>query len=260
MNTIARLVTSLIAILGTLMLACSARAADAEKPSPANAKIKVVILVGGHGFDQAGFDKFWSGYDDIDSHIWKGSPYSVFDDVSQFKDDVIVMYNLSDGMTEKQKQNFLTLLERGTGLVVWHHALADCQDWPEFEKIAGAKFWLKPGQRGGVQVPGSGTGFGKVKMHIADPDHPITKGMSDFEVTDEPYHHQTFCEGIRVLVSTDHPQSDKAIAWVHQFGKARVFGYQSGHDAQAWTNDGFRRVMGQGIRWAGGRLPGAEKK
>ncbi len=91
-------------------------------------------------------------------------------------------------------------------------------------------------------------------------DHPITKGLRDFEVADETYNQQTFCDGIHVLVSTDHPRSDKTIAWVHQYGKARVFGFQSGHDAKVWTDDSFRRLMGQGIRWAGGRLPGAEKK
>jgi len=31
-----------------------------------------------------------------------------------------------------------------------------------------------------------------------------------------------------------------------------------GHDAKVWTNDSFRRLMAQGIRWAGGRLPGAQ--
>jgi type 1 glutamine amidotransferase len=260
MNNNVRFPKSLAGVVCALALASSALAADGEKPAPSHAKIKVLILVGGHEFDQASFDKFWSGYDDIDSRIWKGSPYTAFDDISQFKEDVIVMYNLSSGMTEKQKQNFLKLLERGVGLVVWHHALANCQDWPEFEKIAGAKFWLNPGERNGVQIARSGTGGGKVKMHIEDPNHPITKGMSDFEVADETYNHQTFCDGIHVLVSTDHPQSDKTIAWVHRYGKARVFGCQSGHDAKVWTNDSFRRLMAQGIRWAGSRLPDADGK
>jgi type 1 glutamine amidotransferase len=251
---------SVAVIASVLALVCSAHAADGEKPAPANAKTNVLILVGGHGFDQTSFDAFWSGYDEIDSRIWQGSPYAAFDDIGQFKADVIIMYNLSSGMTEQQRQNFLKLLERGVGLVVWHHALANCQDWPEFEKIAGARFWLQPGERNGVQVARSGTGGGTVKLHIEDPNHPITKGLSDFEITDEPYNQQTFGDDIHVLVSTDHPQSDKAIAWVRQYGKARVFGFQSGHDAAVWTNDSFRRLMAQGIRWAGGRVPDAEKK
>ena len=63
-------------VVCVLAMATPVFAAETEKPVPAKAKIKVVILVGGHGFDQASFDKFWSGYDDIDSRIWKGSPYT----------------------------------------------------------------------------------------------------------------------------------------------------------------------------------------
>ena len=116
-------------------------------------------------------------------------------------------------------------------------------------------------RRGGTPVGTAAiTGGGKLKMHIEDSNHPITKGISDFELADETYNHQTFYDGIHVLVSTGYPRSDKTIAWVHQYGKARVFGYQSGHDAKVWTNDSFRHLMGQGIHWASGRLPGAEKR
>ena len=237
-----------------LSLAATVQAAEGDGPAKAAEKVKVVILVGGHGYDQRGFETLWNGLDGLTWEVWKGAPYTVFDDICQFKYDAIVMYNLSSGMTETQKKNFLALLDKGVGLVVWHHALANCQDWPEFEKIAGGKFWLAPGQRNGVQVPRSGTGFGKVKMSIADMKHPITKGMTGFEVEDEPYNAQTFCDGIQVLVTGDHPRSDKQIAWVHSYAKARVFGYQSGHDAKAWTNDGFRKLLNRGILWVAGRL------
>jgi len=61
--------------------------------------------------------------------------------------------------------------------------------------------------------------------------------------------------GEEALVSTDHPSSDKPIAWVHNYRRARVFGYQSGHDAKAWTKKSFRQLMARGIRWTAGRLP-----
>jgi type 1 glutamine amidotransferase len=226
--------------------------------APATKKVKVLILIGGHGFDQVAFDKFWRNFRDLACDTWKGSPYTAFDDINQFPFDVILMYNLSSGITERQKQNFLKLLDKGVGLVVWHHALANCQDWSEFEKIVGARFWLQAGERDGVKVPGSGTGWGKVKSHIEDPNHPITRGLADFVVEDEPYNRQTFRKNIRVLVTTDFPASDKILAWVHRYGKARVFGYQSGHDARVWTNESFQRLMGRGIRWAAGRRPESE--
>ncbi len=235
------------------MLLLATAIQDAEGGT-AEERIKVVILVGGHGYDERGFGELWSNFDTIASEVWKGAPYTAFDDISDFKYDVIVMYNLSSGITDTQKQNFLRLLDRGVGLVVWHHALANCQGWPEFETIAGGKFWMEPGERNGVEIPKSGTGFGMVKMHIEDPDHAITKGITDFEIEDEPYNHQTFGDDIHVLVTADHPRSDKQIAWVHKYGKARVLGYQSGHDVRAWTNKSFQRFMAQGIRWVAGHL------
>jgi type 1 glutamine amidotransferase len=235
-----------------LLLPTPAQSAEGEKTE---GKIQVLILVGGHGYDERGFTQLWNGFGDIASEVWNGDPYTAFDDITEFRYDVIVMYNLSSGITDTQKQNFLKLLDKGVGLVVWHHALANCQDWPEFERIAGAKFWLQQGKRNGVEVPRSGTGFGRIRIHIEDPDHVITKGMTDFEIEDEPYNHQTFCDDIHVLVTADHPSSDKQIAWVHNYAKARVLGLQSGHDARAWTNKSFRQFMAQGIRWAAGRLP-----
>jgi hypothetical protein len=237
-----------------LAVGTTVQAADGAGEAKTAEKIKVVILVGGHGYDERGFETLWNSLDGLAWEVWKGAPYTVFDDISQFKYDVIVMYNLSSGMTDTQKKNFLTLLDNEIGLVVWHHALANCQDWPEFEKIAGGKFWLAPGERNGAQVPRSGTGFGTVKMRIEDPNHPITQGMTDFEIEDEPYNGQTFCDGIRVLVTGDHPRSDKQIAWIQTYGKARVFGYQSGHDAKAWSNPSFQKLMTRGILWVAGRL------
>lgn len=237
-----------------LCLAATAPAAENAGDAKPVKPLNVVILVGGHGYDESGFETLWKGLDGLAAQVWQGAPYTAFDDISRFPYDVIVMYNLSSGMTETQKQNFLALLERGVGLVVWHHALANCQDWPEFEKIAGGKFWMAAGERHGVQVPRSGTGFGIVKMHIEDPQHPITKGLADFEIEDEPYNTQTFWDGIHVLVTGDHPRSDKPIAWVNRYGKGRVFSYQSGHDAKAWKNPAFQHLLQRGIQWVAGRL------
>jgi len=136
---------------------------------------------------------------------------------------------------------------------VWHHALADCQNWPEFEKIAGCKFWMKPGVKDGKKIGKSGTGHAIYEMKIANTDHPITKGMKDFKIQDESYNKQTFAKGINVLVTTDHPKSDKPIAWTVDYKGAKIFGYQGGHDVRAWTNPGHRRLLGNGIRWVAGR-------
>ncbi|MDP6044665.1 MAG: ThuA domain-containing protein, partial [Phycisphaerae bacterium] len=221
---------------------------------PAIKPLKVVILVGGHGYDKKNFEKAWGGHADITCEVWKGKPYTVFDDISKFDYDVILMYNLSSGITDKQKTNFLALLKKGVGLVVWHHAMANCQNWPGFEKIAGCKYWLRPGEKECGKVGKSGYAHDRYQMKIAKIDHPITKGMKDFEIDDESYYKQTFAKDhMKVLITTKHPKSDKAIAWTNDYKGAKIFGYQGGHDAKAWTNPGHRRLLGNGIRWVAGR-------
>ena len=237
-------------------LPAEVKAKAKAKPTTAAAKtkpLKVVILVGGHGYDKKNFHKAWGGHKDIQCEVWKGSPYTVFNDISKFDYDVILMFNLTSAITDTQKANFLKLLAKGVGLVVWHHALANCQNWPEFEKIAGCKFWLKPGVKDGKKIPKSTVGHTRYKIQIANTDHPITKGMKDFEIQGEWYGKQTFADGLDVLVTTDHPASDKPIAWTVNYQGAKIFGYQSGHDVKVWPHPGPRRLLGNGIRWVAGR-------
>ena len=237
-------------VLTVLVSVTFALAAEtAKKP------IRVAILVGGHGYDKKNFDKAWGGHEDIKCEVWPGKPYTIFDDIKDFKYDVILFYNLSSGITDTQKENFLTLLKNGMGLVVWHHSLANCQNWPEFEKIAGCRFWMKPGTRAdGTKVPKSGTGHDVYKMKIEDRNHPITKGLEDFEIKDESYNKQTFTKDIHILVTTDHKKSDRPIAWVHEYSGARVAGFQCGHDARAWKNPAHRQILSNSIRWVARRI------
>jgi len=259
-NNFFAVVTAAFLLAFFLPLALSSAEPDEAAAAPRDGEpVKVVIVVGGHGYDTENFPKAWGGHPDIACTIWEGDPYSLFDDIAGFEYDVILMYNFSSGITDAQKANFLALLGRGVGLVVWHHALANCQNWPEFEMIAGCRFWLEDWVRdSGEEVKRGTTGFAKMKMDIADPGHPITRGMTGFEIEDETYCGQTFVKGIDVLVATDHPQSDRAIAWCHPYASSRVFGFQSGHDARAWTNPGHRRLLSNGIRWVAGRLDSAE--
>ena len=123
-----RKTTITITAFALIVIVISTSLAPGAEPAPK--PIKVAILVGGHGYDKKNFEKAWGGHEDIECEVWPGKPYTIFDDISDFKYDVVLMYNLSSGITDTQKKNFLALLKKGMGLVVWHHALANCQNWP----------------------------------------------------------------------------------------------------------------------------------
>ena len=227
-----------------------------DRPDPAR-KVRAVVVTGGHGFDERNFRKLFDGHADIAYVLAPQKDHSeLFEDVSGWKHDVIVLYNMTQRISERRQRNFLTLLEKGVGVVAMHHTVAAFQDWAEFKRIIGVKFHLRPYEEGGVKRPGSAAGHGPpLRIHVEDPDHPITKGISDFQVQDETYRRQSFAVGNHLLLSTDHKANDKPVAWVRTYGKARVFTIQLGHDKNVYLDRNCQRIVAQGIRWAAGRLP-----
>ena len=103
--------------------------------------------------------------------------------------DVVVFYDMwVQGFTPSEQQAFVALLKRGIGVVALHHTLAAHQTWPEYEKIIGGKYQLQARVVDGKEVPGSTYDHDQeVAVHIADTDHPITRGMKDFQIHDETY-------------------------------------------------------------------------
>ena len=71
---------------------------------------------------------------------------------------------------------------------------------------------------------------------------------------DETYEMASAGEENEILLTTDHPECMKTIAWTRTFGRARVFCLQSGHDDQTFVEPNFREVLRRGIGWAAGRL------
>jgi type 1 glutamine amidotransferase len=57
-----------------------------------------------------------------------------------------------------------------------------------------------------------------------------------------------------VLLTLDHAQSMRAIAWTRQYKQSRVVCLQSGHDNQTWQNEQFGSFVQRGILWCAGRL------
>ena len=93
-----------------------------------------------------------------------------------------------------------------------------------------------------------------VHVDIVDPQHPTTQGLNPWEMVDEIYIMADPGEDSELLLTTDHPESMKMLAWARQYKNARVFCCQSGHDDQVFSDPNFRRVISQGIRWLAGRI------
>jgi len=248
--TLAGLAVIAVALLATPILTGAGEAAKADKP------IKAVVLTGGHGFQQKPFVAMFDAMDGIEAtHVALKDHSEVFEDVSDWPYDAIVLYNMTQRISEKRQKNFLALLDKGVGLVVLHHAMAAWQGWPEFRKIAGGQFLLKPTTIDGVQYGKSGWKEGlDYTVHVTDTNHPVTRGVKDFEIHDETYCRYWVSPKTHVILTTDEKTSDKAIGWAHTYKGAKVCYLINGHDGKAYANPSYRRLIQNAILWTAGRM------
>jgi hypothetical protein len=175
------------------------------------------------------------------------------------KYDVIVLYDMVQAISENQKQSLLRLLkEQGKGLVGLHHCIGDYQEWPEFRCILGGRYYLSNRTEEGMEFhQGEFYHDQKFTVQIADPEHPITQGLKDFEINDETYKGFYVNPGVKELLRVNHPKSAPVIGWTNQYGKARVAYIQLGHGPPAFANPNYRHLILNAIRWAAGqkRIP-----
>ena len=224
------------------------------KPLPAEPEkpIKAVVITGGHGFEHDPFFSLFKGNIDIEYVEAEQKDHSeIFEDISGWDYDVIVLYNMTQNISPQRQENFINLLEKqGVGLLAMHHMMGAFQNWPEYRKITGGKYYLKATEENRASTYKHDI---DLNVHIANTSHPITRGMSDFQIHDEGYKHCDFEKNNKVLLTTEHPDCDKTICWVRRYGKARVCGLMLGHDSVAYANPNFRQIIARSIRWSAGR-------
>jgi len=229
------------------------RAAAAE---PAKEKIRVIVTTGGHDFARKDFFAMWDSLEGIAYREGKLEKSAEAFATENLKDcDVLVTYDMAQKITDDQKAAFLDFLKRGGGLVALHHSIGSWQNWPDYARIIGVRFFTKPATYEGREYPKSGYKHDvDFRIHIADSKHPITEGMNDFDIHDETYKGCFVDPKVHVLLTTDDPTTDKIIGGTREEGKARVAFIQLGHDGKAYANPNFKKIVERAVRWAAGRI------
>jgi type 1 glutamine amidotransferase len=219
-------------------------------------ELKVVVVTGGHAFEREPFFEMMDSIEEITyTEAVQKDHSELFEDISNWKYDVIVFYSMTQEISEKRKKNFLKLLNQGVGVVALHHTMCSFQQWPEFKKIIGTKYYTKDIIEDGVMCKaGSYEHDIDMAIRVRDKLHPITEGMSDFPIHDEGYKNCWFDQGNYVLLTTDHASSDETVGWVRRYGKSKICTIQLGHDSQAYENRNYRRLVKRAILWTAGRL------
>jgi len=246
-------------LMGALLLllgyVCSCSRFQQQPVRERQGKIKVVVVTAGHGFKKEPFLALFDGYDDIEYATAQQKDHSeIFEDISNWNYDVMVLFNMTQQISPKRQQNFVKLLEQGVGVVALHHSIAAFQKWGEYRKIIGGKYYLNDMVEDGIMhKAGEYKHDLNFSIQVKDREHPITHGMSDFTIFDETYKNCVFQIDNHVLLTTNHPTSDEPVGWVRRYGRAKVFYLQMGHGPSAYANANYRRLIARAIRWCAGR-------
>jgi type 1 glutamine amidotransferase len=241
--------------LGLILSALLSATALRAEPPAGQGKVRVLLTVGGHGFEAQPFYAMFDAMPDV-SYAKATLPKDagLLKPGLEKQYDVLVRYDMVGGVKPEQEKALAELLKRGIGLVALHHNLAAHSRWPEYRKIIGGQFILEPCEIDGKHYAPSlwreGQTYG---VTVADKDHPITRGLKDFIIQDENYKGYYTDPSVTVLLKTDAPNSNPELAWVHEYGKSRVFYLMLGHGHTAYENPNYRELVHRGILWAAGR-------
>jgi hypothetical protein len=239
---------AVLTLVISLLASWSFGAGQAGNPA---GKIRVLLVTGGHDFEKEAFLKVFEDNPDIVfRHVEHPNAHSLLKADAARQYDVLVLYDMHQEISDEAKADFLARLKEGKGLVVLHHAIASYQQWPEYAKIIGARYYLEPTVVDGVQKPRSVYQHGvQIKVHVADPRHPVVRGLHDYVIHDETYKLFDVADNCHALLTTDEPLSNKVIAWAKTYAGARVVYLQSGHDHFAYENPNYQQFVRQAIRW-----------
>lgn len=153
---------------------------------------------------------------------------------------------------EKALENLEGFVRDGGGLVLVHFACGAFQEFKDrFVKLAG-RVW-DPQLR--AHDP-----YGQFTVRITDHKHPITRGLEDFETTDELYTCLAGEVPVRILAVARSrvDGKDYPMAFVLEVGKGRVFHCVLGHDTQALESGRVQELYRRAVLWCAGRRDGAD--
>ncbi|GAB4108576.1 MAG: ThuA domain-containing protein [Phycisphaeraceae bacterium] len=165
--------------------------------------------------------------------------------------DLIVPVWTMGEISNEQWQGLDRAVRDGAGVAGFHGGMIDSfRTNTEYQWMTGAQWVSHPGNCDA-----------SYEVRIADPEHPITKGLSDFTLDKTEQYYCHFDPGVHVLCTTTFtgefgdaslykPGTVMPYAWTKTWGKGKVFGACWGHTYQDFDEPTAREIVRRGMHWA----------
>lgn len=174
----------------------------------------------------------------------------------------VILQNVTMSTIEPDEfQGLRQAVERGTGLAGWHGGIADSyRNNSDYLHLIGGQFAAHPGKPADERTGEQADNYVPYTVNIAPSaaDHPITRGLDDFDLVTEQYWvlHDDY---IDVLATTTHPVRPggpwsrpvtSPAVWTRQWGSGRVFVSTPGHRVEVLEHPSVRTIIERGLLWA----------
>jgi type 1 glutamine amidotransferase len=147
----------------------------------------------------------------------------------------------------------------GTGLAGWHGGIADSyRASSDYLHLIGGQFACHPAKPADERSGQQSDYFIPYRVEVQRGDHPVTRGIDDFDLVTEQYWVLTDAYN-DVLATTTlaardgdpwrRPVTSPAI-WTREWGKGRVFVCTPGHDLDVLAVPQVTTVIERGLVWA----------
>jgi hypothetical protein len=208
--------------------------------------LRVPVLIGGHAFET----QFFKLFEDAGIKATAGDHADLAGQWFLKDADVLVLYDMKDDIPEAARAALKKWVEGGKGVVALHHSIVDFTAWPWwYEEVTGGKYFIAADP---VHGASENSGVEEMGVKVVKP-HPVTAGVKDFRIKDEPYRKMWRSPKVEVLAETDSAKNDRPVVYVGPWAKSRVVYIQLGHDRNAFEHPEYQRLVRNAVRWAAGR-------
>ncbi|MDQ0680675.1 type 1 glutamine amidotransferase [Arthrobacter pascens] len=175
--------------------------------------------------------------------------------------DLIMQCMTMSTIERDEFEGLRTAVENGTGLAGWHGGIADSyRNTSDYLHLIGGQFACHPGKHPDECAGGQSDNYVPytVNMLPAAAEHPITRGISDFDLVTEQYWvlSDNYIDVLATTTQKVRPwdpwnrEVTSPAVWTRQWGQGRIFVCTPGHNVKVLEDTNVSTMIERGLLWA----------
>ena len=233
-------IQSLLGVISLFLIGCGGNIKESKIQANSGPPGRIEILFLGHDSEHHNSEKFVPML--AMPLFQKGINITYTEDTKDLnslnlnKYDGLMIYGNQVKLAPEEEAAMKAFVEGGKGLIPIHSASFMFQNSDWYISAVGGQF--------------KSHGTGDFTAEIIEPDHPVMKGLSEFETWDETYVHSKINPDMTVLMERVENGHREPWTWIRKQGEGKVFYTAYGHDERTWQNSGFHKLVANGVLWA----------